>query len=109
MSKQDDSIPSTFPKKYAKILKSMPEFQETADAASAEDLKKIIVEAEGNVYTIEKNKEADPKLNAAKEIAKDISGSYGDARKAQMTKINYALFLLEGKGENLDTKEADED
>jgi hypothetical protein len=90
--------PSIFPEKYAKVLKEIPEFKDTADAASADDLKKIIVTSEGNIFTIEKEKDADVKLNGAKELVKEYSAPYRDAEKMQMVKIKYALFLLEGKG-----------
>lgn len=93
--------PVTFPEKWAKVLKDLPEFKENADAASAEDLKKIIVTSEGNIYTIEKEKDDDTKLNASKELVKEYSAPYRDAVKVQTAKVKYALFLLEGKGEDL--------
>jgi hypothetical protein len=104
MSEKDES-PTTFPEKWAKILKDLPEFKDTADAASPDDLKKIIISCEGNIYTIDKEKELDSKLNGAKELVKEYSAPYRDALKVQMAKIKYALFLLEGKGVNLDNKE----
>lgn len=104
MSKNTDNDPVTFPEKWAKVLKDMPEFKDTADAASTDDLKKIIVTCEGNIYTIDKEKDSDVKLTAAKECVKDYSGPYRDALKCQMARIKYALFLLEGKGVDLDNK-----
>lgn len=104
MSKNKDEQ-TLFPEKYAKVLKSIPEFKDTADAASAEDLKKIIITCEGNLYTLEKEKSEDSKLNGAKELVKEYSEPYRDAAKVQMTKIKYALFCLEGKGHDLDNKE----
>lgn len=95
----------TFPEKWAKVIKELPEFKDSADASSAEDLKKIIVTCEGNIYTIEKEKDADVKLNAAKELVKEHSAPYRDAAKVQMAKIKYALFLLEGKGIDLNNKD----
>ena len=103
----DDQMPTTFPKKYAKVLKDMPEFKETAEAASTEDLKKIIVTAERNISTIERSKDEDVKINAAKEIIKDLGGPYRDALKCQLTKIRYACFLLEGKGVEIGDAEED--
>ena len=105
MSKKDDKDPTTFPEKWAKVLKELPEFKDTADAASPEDLKKIIVTCEGNIYTIEKERDEDVKLNSAKELVKDFSAVYRDGAKVQMAKIKYALFLLEGKGVDLDNKD----
>jgi hypothetical protein len=94
-----------FPDKWAKVLKSLPEFKDIADAASTDELKKIIITCEGNIYTIDKEKDADVKLNAAKELVKEHSEPYRDALKVQMAKIKYALFLLEGKGVELDNKD----
>lgn len=108
MSKKDDQAPSTFPEKWAKVLKSLPEFKDIAESSNVEDLKKIIVECEGNIYTIEKDKESNVKLLAAKEQLKEMMAPYSDAKKVQMAKIQYALFLLEGKGVELDNK-PDED
>jgi hypothetical protein len=95
-------------KKWDNIIKSLPEFKDAADAASVEELKKIIVTSEGNIFTIEKEMEADSKLAGAKEIMKDLSEPYRDAKKTQQAKIQYALLLLEGKGvdlNNTDDKE----
>lgn len=94
-----------FPEKWAKVLKSLPEFKDTADAASTEELKKIIVECEGNIYTTEKEMEAHDKLNAAKELVKQFSEPFREAKKVQSAKIQYALYLLECKGVDLDNKD----
>jgi hypothetical protein len=105
--KQNDSADNemfAFPEKWAKVIKDIPEFKDSADAASPESLKKIIVTCEGNIYTIEKEKEGDIKLNAAKEIKKELEAPYRDAAKVQMAKIKYALFLLEGKGVDISDK-----
>lgn len=104
-AKSDDNDPVTFPEKWFKVLKELPEFKEIADAASEADLKKIIVECEGNIYTIDKDKEENVKLTAAKELVKEYSEPYRDALKVQTAKIKYALFLLEGKGTDLDNRE----
>jgi hypothetical protein len=101
----DDNMPVTFPEKWAKALSKMPEFKEMADSASAEDLKKMVVTCEGNIYTIEKEKDADAKLNSAQELVKEFSEPYRDAIKAQTVKLKYAMFLLEGKGVNLDNND----
>lgn len=105
MSKTDDQMPTTFPEKWLKVLKDLPEFKNTADAASTDDLKKIIVACEGNVYTLENEKAEDVKLNAAKELVKEHSLPYRDAIKVQTAKIKYALFCLEGKGVDLNNKD----
>ena len=109
MTKKDanakDAQPVEFPAKWQKVLKDMPEFKDTADASSVEDLKKIIITCEGNIYTVDNEKLNDVKLNAAKDIVKEYSAPYRDAIKVQTAKIKYALFLLDGKGEELDNKD----
>lgn len=94
---------NVFPDKW---LKKLPDgFVDTANGMKDDELKKAIFDSEGNIYTIDKEKETDVKLNAAKEIAKDLSGPYRDAKACQTAKIKYALFLLEGRGINLDSKD----
>ena len=103
--KKDSQAPASFPDKWYKVIASLPEFKDIADASSEEDLKKIIITCEGNIYTIDQEKDSDVKLNGAKELVKEYSEPYRDALKVQTAKIKYALFLLEGKGVDLDNKE----
>lgn len=99
-----DDAEYVFPKKYNNIISKMPEFKDLADSADTEELKRIIVECEGNLYTIEKEMSEDIKLNSAKELVKEYSELYRDGIKAQVAKVKYALFLLDGRGEDLDNK-----
>jgi hypothetical protein len=96
-----------FPAKWSKVLKDLPEFKDIAEAASAEELKKMIVMYEGNIYNIENEKQNDAKLNAARELVKEHSAPYRDAIKTQTAKVKYCLFLLEGKGTELGDAEED--
>ena len=105
MGKKDNGPLTSLPKKWDDLIKKMPEFKDTADAASVEELKKIIVECEGNIYTLNNEQDADDKLTAAKEVAKDLSAPYRDAKKTQQAKIQYALLCLESKGVDLDNKD----
>jgi hypothetical protein len=105
MSKKDAGPLTSLPKKWDDMIKKMPEFKDTADSASVEDLKKIIVECEGNIYTVNKDEEADMKLAGARELAKELSAPHREARKHQQAKIQYALLCLESKGVELDNKE----
>lgn len=99
------NVPLTsLPKKWDDLIKKMPEFKDTADAASVDELKKIIVECEGNLYTIAKEQDADAKLAGAREMVKELSAPYRDANKHQQAKIQYALLCLESKGVDLDNK-----
>lgn len=106
MTKKDDNqMPSTFPSKWAKVLKDLPEFRDITDSAGTDDLKKIIFQCEGNIYTIEKAKDEDTDLQSRKEAVKEALEPYNDSIKVQTAKIKYALFLLEGKGVDLDHKD----
>lgn len=108
MGKKDNGGPLTsLPKKWDDLIKKMPEFKDTADSADVEGLKKIIVECEGNLYTASKEEEADMKLVGAREVVKDLSTPYRDAKKHQQAKIQYALLCLESKGVELDNKETE--
>jgi hypothetical protein len=101
MADQDN----TFPDKW---LKKLPDgWVDTANSMQEEELKKAIVEAEGNIYVIDRAKQDDDKLSAAKEIVKDHSAPYRDAKNCQNAKIKYALWLLEGRGVDLDTQNND--
>ncbi len=97
-----DEVNIAFPEKW---LKKITHWVGMADAMDEVELKKVIVECEGNIYTIDKEKAADVKLKAAKEVVKENSGPYAEATGVQTAKIKYALFLLENKGVDLDTKE----
>lgn len=103
MSKKD-SGPVTFPEKWMKVIQQLPEFKDTADAADTDELKQIVVRCEGNIYTIEKEMSEDIKLGAARELVKDLSEPYRDAKKVQTAKIKYAMFRLEERGVDLDDR-----
>ncbi|HWZ23101.1 MAG TPA: hypothetical protein VNW06_10635 [Cytophagaceae bacterium] len=97
---KDDTQQVAFPDKW---LKKLPTgFADDADSMSDDDLKKVIVGSEKNISTIEKEKEEDVKLSGAKDIIKDLSVPYRDAKNCQTAKIKYALFLLENRGVDLD-------
>jgi hypothetical protein len=104
MGKKDNGPLTSLPKKWDDLIKKMPEFKDTADAASVDELKKIIVECEGNIYTVNREEDADDKLTAAREMSKELAAPYRDAKKVQQAKIQYALLCLESKGVDLDNK-----
>ena len=104
MAKVVNTPLTSLPKKWDDLIKKMPEFKDTADAASIDELKKIIVECEGNLYTVNKEEDADVKLSGARDMVKEFSEPYRDAKKHQQAKIQYALLCLESKGVDLDNK-----
>jgi len=96
----DDQFPD-------RLLKKLPEgWADSMQSADLDALKKAIVECEGNLYVIQKEKEGDEKLNAAKALVKDYSSAYRDASAVQKAKIQYALWLMDSRGHNLDSTEA---
>ena len=96
-----NTVLTSLPKKWDDMIKKMPDFKDEADAASEEELRKIIVACEGNIFTVNKEQDADVKLGAAKEMVKELSASYREAKKVQTAKIQYALLCLESKGVDL--------
>jgi hypothetical protein len=94
----DDSEDTGFEKKWDKVLKTMPEMKDTLEGYSPEELKKAIMDCENNIYETDKVMLNDSKLNAAKELVKDYSSGYNEAKKVEMCKIKYSLFLLKEKG-----------
>ena len=101
VDQKDDGV--FFPEKWSKQLPTG--FTDEADAMDEDDLKSLIVRSESNIYAIEHEKDDDAKLNAAKDLVKEMSAPYRDAIKTQMAKIKYALFLLEGKGIDLSNRD----
>jgi hypothetical protein len=101
-TKKDDQ--AEFPSKWLKLL---PEnWADTANSMQEDELKKAIVEAVGNIHTIESDRDNDGPLQKAKEAAKELGASYREAKACQQVKVRYALFLLEGRGVDLNHVEA---
>lgn len=94
---------NSFPKKW--LTKLPTGFTDDVGTMDEVSLKKVIFESESNIYTIDKEKDNDTKLNAAKDLVKDLSIPYRDAKATQTAKIKYCLYLLEGRGANLDFQE----
>jgi hypothetical protein len=85
-----------FPKKY--LDKIDPEFLDSVQAMETEDIKKRILEAEGNMYEIDKAKAADEELTKIREKAREIGAPYRESKSKEMAKIQYLLYTLEGRG-----------
>lgn len=103
MSKKKDT--QEFP---AKDLKKLPDtFVDSVAAMKEDELKKILVQCEGNIYTIEQSKANDEKLQAARESVKEWSAPYREASGVQKAKIKYVCWLLEGRGVDLDHTESE--
>jgi hypothetical protein len=100
----DTNNDTRFPKKLLALLSD--DFLETSAAMKNEELKRLVFEAESNIWTIEKAKNSDEELLKAKEHAKELAAPYKEAKSVQSAKIAYSLWLLEGRGVSLDTRDA---
>lgn len=99
----DSPNDTVFPDKWAKKLPTG--WQDTASAMKEDELKRVIVECESNIYVIDKEKTNDATLKGAREIVKEKGAPYRDAKSTQEAKIKYALFLLENRGTELDSRD----
>jgi len=82
-----------------KVLKKLPEgFADAMMASDTEDIKKKILESEGHIYEIDKEKEADEKLKAARESLKELGAAYREAKATANAKIKYCMYVLESRG-----------
>lgn len=84
--------------KKTKVQKKFPDFVEMVDSMSVADLEGRI-----NIYAKELEKvrnaqDEDKELNNAKELAKELSAPYRDAKKAIELKISYIITLIGEKG-----------
>ncbi len=91
---------TAFPKKYYNKIKDST-FMEDVESLDTEELKAKIVKCEETIYTIEKEKENDDKLRAAKDLVKDYSAGYNDAAAFEKAKVKYCLFILESRGQEV--------
>lgn len=95
----DSKDTSDFPAKFLKKLS--PEFVDAVNAMSEEEIKARVLTCEGNLYEITAAKANDEKLNAAKELAKDLSKPYAESKASENAKIQFCIFTLESRGINL--------
>jgi len=92
----DDNPVLGFPKKFMKLLPDG--FESTINSYSNEDIKKSLVEYERSTSEVEKDRDNDIKLTAAKDLVKDLAGGYRDCLKALQAKIKYLIFVLDDRG-----------
>ena len=94
MSDQKD-----FPPRFAKKLPTG--YEETIQSMDTDEIKSKIYEAQCHVYEVEKAKDEDEKLNAAREMVKELSAPYKETRDNEIAKLKYCFFVLESRGVNL--------
>ena len=84
-----------------KIIAKLPVgYAEEAAGMDGDALRAEIIRAETSIRETEREMGADEKLQGAREIVKDLSRGYNDAKRAQRAKIAYSLHLLEERGES---------
>lgn len=88
-----------FPKRHEKWLPTG--FQEGVQSMDTEEIKAKIYESQAHSYEIDKAKDADEKLQAARELVKDLSAPYSESQKIETAKAKYCFFVLEGRGVNI--------
>jgi hypothetical protein len=83
-----------------KIIAKLPTgYAEDCAGYDAARLRAEIVTAETNLRAVKQEEKADEKLTGARELAKDRGGAYREAKVCQRAKIDYALHVLEARGE----------
>lgn len=83
-----------------KIIPRLPTgYAEDLDGADEARLRQEILRAVDSTAEVKAEREADEKLNAAKDLVKDLNSGYAEALRAQSAKIDYCkhLLLLRGK------------
>lgn len=91
----------TFPVKYMKKIVEIPDFVDGTNSLDTDEIKKKILETEGNLYEIDNAKEEDDELMKAKEKAKEFAQPYRDSKALETAKLKYFLYILETRGINL--------
>jgi hypothetical protein len=82
------------------IISKLPTgYVEDAAGFDADRLRAEIIKAETALREVETEMKADEKLAGAKEILKDLSSAYNDAKRAQRAKIAYSLHILDERGQ----------
>lgn len=85
-----------FPKRLEKLLPTG--FVESAESMDTEEVKSKIYETSCHVHEIEKARDEDEKLLAAKEMVKDLAAPYTESANTEKAKIKFCFFVLEGRG-----------
>jgi small-conductance mechanosensitive channel len=79
--------------KAKKILSST--FLEDNENINEDDAASLIVKAEQQIKALSDEMQADDKLNAAQQIAKDLKSGYNNAIRYEQAKIQYLLAKIE--------------
>lgn len=86
------------PKFLKKLQKGAPDFTDSANAMQTDDLKALVLKCEKSIVEIDKAKDEDHKLNAAKEVVKSFGKPYSESKALETAKIKYCMYVLESRG-----------
>ena len=81
------------------IAKLPAGYAEDAAGMNGDQLRAEVMRAETSLRWVRQEMKADEKLTGARELVKDLSAAYNEAKKAQRAKIDYSLHVLEERGE----------
>lgn len=90
-----------FPEKFYKKIKDIPDFLDGINSMDTDEIKKKILECEGNIYDTDNAKMADVELTQTKEKAKELAKPYRETKGIETAKLQYCLYILESRGVNL--------
>lgn len=83
-----------------KIIAKLPTgFAEDCAGMNADQLRAEVIRAETSLKWVNQDMKADEKYQGARELAKDLGAAYREANTCQRAKIDYALHVLEERGE----------
>ena len=89
----------TFPQKYKKKLNEFAQgYEESAEAATTDDIKKLILTAEQNIFEIEHEMDNNASLLKLKEDLKKDMAPFSEAKATEMAKIKFCLWVLDERG-----------
>lgn len=89
-----------FPTKYLKKIDG--DFTDGINAMDTEEIKKRILECEGNIYEIDADKDNNNELKDMKQKMKEAVQPYSETKGKETAKIKYCLYVLESRGIRLE-------
>ena len=90
-----------FPKKFMKKIADIPDFVDGINSMDTDEIKKKILECEGNLYDVDNAKTADVELTQTREKAKELAKPYRETKGIETAKLQYCLYILESRGVSL--------
>ena len=96
MATEINDQPKQFAKKYLSKLKEFaPEYMDGVEAASTDEIKRMILVAEQNSFEIEHAIESNGVLTDLKEKLKTEMAPFKEGMQTETAKIKYCMFKLD--------------